>query len=442
MVPHFLDGIDDIPIDSSVAIYGTGDYGKSLFQYIEKMRPDIEVYCFFDSYLEGTKYGKSVFKSENILALQNKFQMILVGSEAYRIEIHKELQRQGYIHYYDIWFYPSMLYETEECISASLNGSSFCENKNNILYAFYDLRVSPYSFDMFTFLLLAEIRRVETKKDRLYIVIVKDIQSGNKWDWNIFNILLPLTKFITSVSGVTVTFPDGFIENIIREQDCFPTFYSLDVPVSAYTVKTLTTAIRQVGFKPNIFSTEVARTLVRDWKKLNNVLNNCIVTITLRQSPGYSDRNSSVDQWLLFADYLKANGYTPLLLKDTYSVFNPEQEGLDGYLTFDEASLNLELRMALYESSYLNMSIANGPMVLCLYSNHVPYLNHMKLNDNYWASQPRYLAEMGLPVESQFPLAKSNQILKWSYDDRLDTLKQEFEEYVLNNPFIGTLLPS
>ena len=33
---------------------------------------------------------------------------------------------------------------------------------------------------------------------------------------------------------------------------------------------------------------------------------------------------------------------------------------------FEGAPLNLELRMALYERSYLNLGSSNGPMVLCI----------------------------------------------------------------------------
>ena len=91
--------------------------------------------------------------------------------------------------------------------------------------------------------------------------------------------------------------------------------------------------------------------------------------------------------------------------------------------------------MALYETAYVNIGLANGPMSLCSFSNHIPYLVLMKLNDAYYATLPRYLTDMGLPIGTQFPLAKSNQVLGWSYDDSFSTLKAEFDDYIENNPF-------
>ena len=433
MNPHFLNGIHEIPRNASVAIYGTGAYGVALSAYIDKKRSDVKVYCFFDSFNEGMKDGKPVFTSDKISLQKKHFGMILIGSDGFRNEIHDKLQSLGYDNYYDVWFLESMLFETEENITPTSIKTISADNKDKTLFAFYDLRVSPYTFDAFSFMVLAEFRRLELKKDTIHMFIIKDEQSDT-WNWNIYNVIVPLTQFIHSLSATTITKPNEFTENLIRHKDCFPAGYSAESPVAAYSLKKLTKTIRQAGFKPDISSTKKAREFIGLWLEKNCLRDSKLVTVTLRQSIGYLDRNSSIDQWLLFSDYLKENGYTPVILKDTYSLFNPDQEVLDKYLTFDMASLNLELRMALYESAYVNIGLANGPLVLCNYSNHIPYLVHMKLNDNYWATLPRYLAEMGLPVGTQFPLAKKNQVLGWSYDDNFETLKTEFEEFVKTNP--------
>lgn len=435
MNSHFLNGLYEIAISTRLAIYGTGAYGIALHDYIVKKRPDIKIVSFLDSFTDGELLGKKVRRADKLAAMVEDLDLVLVGSDAYRNEIHEQLESLNYPKYYDIWFYPSMLYELEADILSGANDHFLEETATDkTLYAIYDLRHSPYTYDMLSFLFLAEYRRLYLRYKSLHIIILKDA-INDRWRWNIHNILIPLTQLFSSISGTTVTSVDELAANTALDvMPLFPMNYHIDAPVTAYTLSTLTKTIRKVGSKPDITASVNAKALVRNWFAQRKIAMKSAVTLTLRQSPGASNRNSTLSEWFKFADYVAHKGFTPILLKDTYTMFDHDREQFASYITMNEASISLDLRMALYESSFVNIGISNGPMSLCIFSNHVPYLVHMRINENYFATSPRYLEEMGFPIGSQFPLAKTNQVVRWSRDNSYPRLQAEFDDFLDKNP--------
>ena len=79
------------------------------------------------------------------------------------------------------------------------------------------------------------------------------------------------------------------------------------------------------------------------------------VTITLRESTYNENRNSDLSEWLAFAKSVNPDIYCPIFVRDTERCFEPLGSEFDNLVTCPIASVNLPLRMALYEESWVNM---------------------------------------------------------------------------------------
>jgi len=126
------------------------------------------------------------------------------------------------------------------------------------------------------------------------------------------------------------------------------------------------------------------------------------VTITMRDSFRTKYRNSNKEAWAKFEDYLKKH----------------KQE----YIVFEEAEaspIDLELRMAYYSQSKMNLGACNGPMALCCFSE----APHITLN--MCPTKPK--DEMGydildlwlkqrFPPGSQFSFKNEKQLMVWESD--------------------------
>jgi len=147
------------------------------------------------------------------------------------------------------------------------------------------------------------------------------------------------------------------------------------------------------------------------------------VTLTLRESQTFPFRNSNHEAWLKFGHYLKAKGETVVFVRDTAKAM----EGVDDFQICPEASLDLHWRMALYETAKMNIFVANGPASLGLFSD-CPWLMFLKPEDDdyeYPPNTPKFWREqIGVEMGSgQFPWCRHDQQVVWQ-PDTYENLKQ------------------
>lgn len=125
------------------------------------------------------------------------------------------------------------------------------------------------------------------------------------------------------------------------------------------------------------------------------------VTVTLRNSRKQY-RNSSED-WEKFAKEIGA-----LVIPD-----------------YEDAKLDLQERMGIYENARLNMFVNNGPAMLCICSD-IPYAI-LKYANKGGATNEEWLAGQGLPRDSQYPFASEKQRIFWG-EDSYHEIWSVFEE--------------
>ena len=78
--------------------------------------------------------------------------------------------------------------------------------------------------------------------------------------------------------------------------------------------------------------------------------------------------------WFSFAQYLKSEGFVTIIVPDSEAIF--ERERFVGTsVIFDQAAVNIDIRMALYERSYLVMGSNGGALSFASFNPIVPFIN-------------------------------------------------------------------
>jgi len=304
------------------------------------------------------------------------------------------------------------------------------------LTAFYDLDVSPVSYDFAIFLILLEMERRSTGATLPHLVIVPPDDGGFRSDdaeydsankhWRLHNILLPLCAAAPSPLSVTlcrsreeaVTIEKGLAGSV------FPEGYSTARPTSAFMWSHIASASAREESIPHLRSSPQARRFMKSW-----LADHCDgrrpVSITLRESSHAVARNSNISAWLDFACSLDKTLYCPVIIRDTEKIFYQPEPSFSGLQTCPLASLHVDLRLALYEMSWLNLGIPNGPTALFWLSSRIRFLMFGMLNTDSPATSAVYIASQGLPHGGQLPHATAYQRLVWE-PDKIEVIKREF----------------
>lgn len=273
-------------------------------------------------------------------------------------------------------------------------------------YVCYNVASNAMSYDFATWLLVAEMMK---RKDKIDAPLHIGFWRGKDNNLGIdepsrrqfyFNVVRPLVPLV------------GAIEDPLA---C----HGRDIPYNAGDIVDLYhQGVEVPYYKP----TEEYIQKVKDWLKgIDN-----IVTITLRETATWSFRNSSVDEWLKFADYLKTQGFNPIIVRDTAIA----ESKIPGQTICPEASKDINFRIALYSMAKANCMISNGPASL-VYVSPWPYLLFIEdLPNTHWYypnTKDNWDNKMKCPVGTQYPWATDNQRIFWgkdTYENILEGWKQ------------------
>jgi len=317
----------------------------------------------------------------------------------------------------------------------------------DVLYAFYDLEVSAPTFDIVAFLALAEIERKKIGCDSLHTVIVPGSNKGfhrkyieeylqfgtlnsavDRLSWRVRNLLVPCCWLIPSCRKVTVCASreeaQAFQSSLVRH--IFPKGYTVRFPKKYYSFDLMLAAASQGAPLSPVRATPQALRYVSDWIQ-SNTNGRKAVTITLRECMCRRDRNSNLKAWGQFARGLDHDIYCPVIVRDIEAVFRPLPAELEGLTIFSEPCWNIELRAALYELSYLNLFVINGPLALCQYNRRTRYLVFKIITPSCSETTEQYIRSSGLEPGSQLKYATAFQKWIWE-DDKLEVIQEAFKE--------------
>jgi len=319
------------------------------------------------------------------------------------------------------------------------------KKQTNVLYAFYNLQVCAPTFDIVKFLVLAEQERIKYKCKSMHVIIVPDKKNsftkkaikktkgttyGDVFDsleWRLRNILVPCCWHMPSCKEITVC---GSQEEALALEASvvkfsFPKNNTIRYPRRFYLVSHLIEGMKKSKL-PSIKATAQAKTYINNWI-IKNAGDRKIITITLREYELYPERNSSLKDWGKFARDLDLNKYFPVILRDTDKSFDDIPKELTSLTIFNEAVWNIELRAALYELSYLNMSVPNGPHTLFTMNKKTRYIMIKFVTESVKYSSREFFESMGMNYGEDLPWATTLQKCVWE-DDNYEIIKGSFDE--------------
>ena len=316
------------------------------------------------------------------------------------------------------------------------------------LIAVYDLASEPLTFDFCTFMAAANVERRRRGYATGHVAIVPGWGNGLRDEASVYNslivpdlrrqriqdILLPSASLwpawtgssvfasrdeaATALSGMQNIYPADFTPVLTRgtNMDSWPILLRAaadGLPVTE--MKALAGPVAKV-------SAWLART-AKDRK---------VVTITLRDYGYNVERNSNIEAWSAFIQELDATQYFVVVVPDSETFL---QSGIDipGATVFAEAAFNLHLRAALYECSYLNMLVPNGPAGLCYYNEAARYLQVKVGNNAATETSLAYMEQCGYELFKDPTFANPGQHFIWEPDD-LPVLRRVFQDFVARFP--------
>lgn len=280
--------------------------------------------------------------------------------------------------------------------------------------AFYDLAVSPHSFDFAQFLLCAKIQECDE------VVIVRGTRmvpdgKGGLIEFQKCSVEEQAKRIEHIFLGLC---PDAKIceRETARElwhENCYPKGYTVDAPVMSHTVGSVMSMGKLLPMFP---SPEAVADVKADG--LENV-----ITISIRNCSIKPARNSNVAAWIEIADWLSELGHRVIFIPDNDNII----QEFGKHQSSTRAAENVQYRLALYNASILNLGINHGPMSLNFFSRR-PMLYFKPVTDGCHETSPDSWKKSGILPNSQPPWFTSLQRIIWAPDD-CAVIKENIERW-------------
>jgi hypothetical protein len=310
---------------------------------------------------------------------------------------------------------------------------------DNSLQFIYDVSVAPITFDFATYLASAEVERRLRGLDGINVIFIIDPGRGvrdekpdyesavsrNARLWRIHQVLLPMLGFLPTVRNIALCDSREEARALVGadSRQLYPSDYRAFLPRAPHNRVIHEHARRGVAIWPIFRASEHACRLIGEFLQREAKERKPLV-ITLRNYLYNPERNSRNADWLTFADSLDLNRYAPIFVQDTETVMQPMPEGFSRHIVCGAASVNLELRMALYEAAWLNMAVMSGPMELCWYNKQVRYVVFIDLA-SLGAENEAAIIRNGQRIGCSLDFATPYQHIVWQSDE-LTNLQREF----------------
>ena len=333
---------------------------------------------------------------------------------------------------------------------------------NRRLLAIYDFIDLPFSFDVATFLVNAEVVRRKHRLEKIDVVFVAHdsnpgpprhpyVQKENYRDF-MHTMILEQTRLLDSIGGVY------FFDNRDLFQEFFAAFkadyfvhpHDYD-PVQPVELRPDRPAVHEsinfapaVQADPSLLALRAPRQqveLARKWI-LRNVFPKIPISITLREWGSWAEkRNSFIPEWQKLVDAYQELGVEFIVLRDHYTLYDAPTLKGPNVQHFNEAVCSVSLRAALYQECALNLFVANGCGALALFNARSRYIMFKFTVDDRAADLDSIKKNIGLEPPSNFHGATKYQRLVWE-EDRFDAMKLHVDQMLQILRDDGVLIPT
>ncbi len=284
-------------------------------------------------------------------------------------------------------------------------------------YVIYDMSICPANFDFLTFCVVAKAQ-CAAMGEECYVIFKKGPNRGfrepnrkpyslEEQEFRMGHVLYPICKAMGlnySTEGTPDIFPNIDESQVLRSKD------------NPYQLLAILKEHRKGSKLEWPKPTQKALEMVRKEYPVKPIV------ITLRET--YTEgRNSVLYEWMKFYDYIC--GYNNIVFIRDTAMWNESTASIKDIPVFPVASIDLDIRLALYHYAKMNYSVGGGPSILLHYSTTIPYRTFKMAFDGYKSSSVEFLTQMEFPPGSQWPWATSNQKIIWELDT-FENLKKEW----------------
>ncbi len=327
--------------------------------------------------------------------------------------------------------------EDAESVLESVGG------REKVMYAFYDLQLSPVTFDIATFLVVAGSHCIEKGCKEMVVVFVPGSNEGFRPDpphmdmrysadgkrWRLRHVLEASSWLSPFCRGTMVCRKRGEAMTLYASAGrahVFPEAYHPLYPVAEYLIGHLIQRHGKGYSLPSIAPTPHALKRVDTWLDAH-AGGRRAVTLTLREAAYVRERNSNLAAWVSFARWLDKDRFVPVFLRDEETVMERVPAELAGFPSFNEGIWNVDLRTALYERAYMNLLVSNGPAVLSFFNQNARTLTFKPETPNWYATSLDFYRGNHWEPGTDLPSTDSRRH-KWIWkEDEFEVLVEAFQ---------------
>ena len=402
------------------------DHGKSMKEFFD-IENEIVGFETLEEFEEKYNFLKNNPKKIEDIALagQNK-----------TLKYHTTKQRvEKFIEILNVYLNP------EKKINKLSDKLAFQENHIEINLK-YDLTKNPLSFDFFFFLEAAEILKIKHNSEliNLYIKVPEwyfnknlsnlnssDLHSDQTNSQKFNNIILKSFGYFNLNKIHFVKEFDDEINYLFKEKFVHHEKY--------YNILN-----KNPQLKYNISSNDETNKIVNQILQNENPKNKKVITVTVRNYFDGGDRNTNFEEWKKLINLLKRK-YFIVLIPDAHEFSNrniinnfTNYKSVYSDLIFYSAIADFDYRMSVYENSYFNLFLNNGPCVAASLNNKIKFLMFKITTNSTPHTSINFLKELGYKsYENPKYLSKFQKYI-WK-DDTFENMIGEvelFEKELLN----------
>jgi len=282
---------------------------------------------------------------------------------------------------------------------------------------------------------MAEWTRRQVGADRIHVVIVPqpedEYHKEMDWElkqkkWRLHNLVVPCSWLLPSCQSISICSSIEEAKEVLENADgpIFPAEYTIEKPVLKGDPCWPAMLGNMGADIKYLHATDQAIDYIRLWKEAH-CEGKKLVTLTIRNATHNVSRNSDLELWAKFAHWLKDEGYFPVVVPDTETALEPLPSYFDGIASLPPVSFNIELRMALYEESFLNTFVSNGPAYMCCFNRNVHFLQYR--SGEFLKNPVNIESFQGIPHGTNPPYLGQFQRSVWRELD-IEVLCEEFSK--------------
>jgi hypothetical protein len=290
-----------------------------------------------------------------------------------------------------------------------------------MLTAYYDLAVSPPTYDIVAFLSHAENCRQVAGADKLRVTILPGPRAGFRNDrlWP-HDIAMRIRMRDRVAVPMAAMLPGAEVEVCDARPSRGPVANSIGWQQRLYGFKVHLAALLR-GVRP-LRPKGSGGAGLAGARKISN-----LVTITLRECEHWERRNSDLEAWHAAALAIRGLGYTVAIVRDArYSGVR-----FGDFSSDSQASHDLEMRGRLYRAAALNLFVNSGPAWFAVALDAPVMIFKLVVEGLMPTVSASYFAACGLPPGRQLP-APHQQIV-WE-DDTLAAIFSAFRRWADGSP--------